>query len=198
MSRSYVKEAIWCIPFIFCQISCSSIFSIYCNLYILLSVLTALAWFKSASSSSFLFKFVAISLSKLQFSMLRVASSTLILRDSYKHIPRMLYCGHTICEICLCNILDSNIKIGKEFFCPSCITPHTNIKTKEDIKNLIKNISLMRICEKIELKKTILSNSIASIKNLDISLQNSLKFNNFNNDNRNLQQFNNPFLNNKV
>jgi hydrogenase maturation factor len=117
--------------------------------------------------------------------------------DSYKHIPRMLYCGHTICEICLFDILDSNIRIGKEFFCPSCMTPHINIKTKEDIKNLIKNISLMRICEKLELRKNILSSSIKSSKNFDISFQNSLKINN-NNENKNLQNFHNPFLNNKV
>ena len=86
--------------------------------------------------------------------------------DSYKHIPRMLYCGHTICEICVVNILDSNIKKEKEFFCPSCMTPHPNIKTMDDIKNLIKNINLLRICEKIEIRKSILSSSITSSKNL--------------------------------
>jgi hypothetical protein len=121
--------------------------------------------------------------------------------DSNKHIPRMLYCGHTICEICLCNILEANLKLQKEFFCPSCMTSHSNIKTIDDIKNLIKNISLLRICEKMELRRSILSSSIASSKNnLDISLHNS--FRNFNKNNYNYyynsREGINPFLKNKV
>lgn len=114
--------------------------------------------------------------------------------DTYKHIPRMLYCGHTICEICLINIFNTNKLNGKEFFCPSCMTPHINIKSIEDIKNLIKNINLLRICEKIEIKKSILSSSIASSKNLDMShnsLRNHISTSNLNN-------VNNPFSSDKV
>jgi hypothetical protein len=117
--------------------------------------------------------------------------------DSYKHIPRMLYCGHTICEICLCNILESNLRVQKEFFCPSCMTSHLNIKTIDDIKNLIKNISLLRICEKMELRRSILSSSITSSRNnLDISLHSS--FRNLNkNSNKNYEKnYNNNYNNN--
>lgn len=92
--------------------------------------------------------------------------------DTQNHIPRMLYCGHTICEICLINIFTTNKSKDKDFFCPTCMTPHKHIKTTNDIKNLIKNINLLRICEKIELRKSILSSSISSSKNLDVSHQN--------------------------
>ena len=100
--------------------------------------------------------------------------------DNKIHIPRMLNCGHTICELCLVNIFDTNKNKANILFCPSCMNPLPNIKKIEDIKNLIKNINLLRISEKIESKINLLTNSMTSLKNLGNIYSNKNNFNNKN------------------
>jgi hypothetical protein len=94
--------------------------------------------------------------------------------DSVIHIPRILSCGHTICEVCLLGmlkkakplpiILERNNNANKsEMFCPSCMKKQPEISNEEDIKKLIKNINLLRITEKIESKKNFLLQSHRSM-----------------------------------
>ena len=78
--------------------------------------------------------------------------------DSQKKIPRLLSCGHTFCEVCLISILNSANSKGSDLFCPNCMAKHKDIKKEEDIKNLIKNFNLLRIVEKIESRKTVITN----------------------------------------
>lgn len=70
----------------------------------------------------------------------------------------MLSCGHTFCESCLISLLISAKTKNNDFFCPNCMSKQKEIKNEEDIKNLIKNFNLLRIVEKIESRKTFVSN----------------------------------------
>jgi hypothetical protein len=65
-------------------------------------------------------------------------------------IKRLLNCGHSLCEICLLALFQKAKRVAKEFICPTCNTIHKEIKSEEDVKNLIKNFNLLRIVEKIE------------------------------------------------
>jgi hypothetical protein len=65
--------------------------------------------------------------------------------DSDIYIPRILTCGHTFCEFCLKRIISSK-KIIK---CPSCQLTINDIQNENEIKNLIKNINLLQIAEKL-------------------------------------------------
>ena len=44
-----------------------------------------------------------------------------------------------------------------DFFCPNCMSKQKEITKEEDIKALIKNFNLLRIVEKIEARKSVLS-----------------------------------------
>lgn len=106
--------------------------------------------------------------------------------DSAIHIPRILSCGHTICELCLLVMLKktkqfpivleiNNINVQKpEMFCPSCMKKQPEISNEDDIKKLIKNINLLRISEKIENKKNYLIQSHRSM----LTSRDNFNFNN--------------------
>jgi hypothetical protein len=95
--------------------------------------------------------------------------------DSVRHIPRILSCGHTICEECLLSMFDKN---NSEMFCPSCMTKQASIKCAEDIRGLIKNINLLRISEKLDSRKNCM-NSITSFNNTNLSMSSALSKNSF-------------------
>lgn len=88
--------------------------------------------------------------------------------DCQVHIPRILNCGHTICEVCLLNMFN---KKGGEMVCPSCMKKQKEIKKVEDIQKLIKNINLLRIVEKLDTKKNNQSSFLNS-KDLNFSFLN--------------------------
>ena len=100
----------------------------------------------------------------------------LIYWDSTEHIPRLLSCGHSFCQICLMNILKKSIQNKTLFRCPTCNSVQKNIKTEKDIQNLIKNYNLLEISDKIEERrsttresnsKKLNTNSIMNILQLD-------------------------------
>jgi hypothetical protein len=74
--------------------------------------------------------------------------------DSVVHIPRLLSCGHTLCESCLISILKMARSKSTDFFCPNCMNKQKEIREEKDIKSLVKNINLLRIVEKIETRKS--------------------------------------------
>ena len=104
--------------------------------------------------------------------------------DVVVHIPRILSCGHTICEACLISMLKSATSKNTEMFCPSCMKKQKKIKDEEDIKKLIKNINLLRISEKIESRKSSNCQSfLTSRDNLNFSIfSKNLNSSRFNND----------------
>jgi hypothetical protein len=79
--------------------------------------------------------------------------------DPIIHIPRLLACGHTLCESCLISILKMAKSKNTDFFCPNCMNKQKEIKEEKDIKLLVKNINLLRIVEKIETRKSIMQQS---------------------------------------
>lgn len=88
-------------------------------------------------------------------------------------IPRLLQCGHTFCQTCLLSLLSSSQKKGTDFFCPNCMAKHKEIRNESAILSLIKNFHLLRIAEKIEIRKTIIKNSIDESK-LDESMMSTI------------------------
>jgi len=66
----------------------------------------------------------------------------------------LLACGHTFCEICLIKILNKN---WGDLTCPTCQAKFKNIQCESDIKSLIKNYNLLRIVDKLESRKSIIS-----------------------------------------
>jgi hypothetical protein len=91
--------------------------------------------------------------------------------DAAVHIPRILSCGHTICEACLISMFRKAKSKESEMFCPSCMKKQKHINEENDIKNLIKNINLLRITEKIESRKTSMFQSFLTNRdNLNISM----------------------------
>jgi hypothetical protein len=91
--------------------------------------------------------------------------------DVNVHIPRILSCGHTICEACLISMFKKSKT--NELFCPSCMKKQKEIVDETDIKKLIKNICLLRIAEKIESRKTAMSQSFLTGRDLNLSFLNN-------------------------
>lgn len=91
--------------------------------------------------------------------------------DSLIHIPRILSCGHTLCEVCLTSMLKLAKSKNTDLFCPSCMCKQKEIESEGDIRKLIKNINLLRIAEKIETRKSIVSQSFMNSKVFDMTLQ---------------------------
>jgi len=58
-----------------------------------------------------------------------------------------------------------------DFFCPNCMSKQKEITKEEDIKALIKNFNLLRIVEKIEARKSVLSHT-SFVNDKDKSLKN--------------------------
>jgi hypothetical protein len=79
--------------------------------------------------------------------------------DTKFHVPRILSCGHTICEACLLSMFKISKGKGTNMFCPSCMGKQNDILEEGDISKLIKNINLLRIVEKMEMRKTGLKQS---------------------------------------
>ena len=76
--------------------------------------------------------------------------------DLEVHIPKILPCGHTICQACLLALLNSSNSNSSELSnlkCPICQDEHQTISSKEDISNLKENQLLISITDKIETKK---------------------------------------------
>ena len=76
--------------------------------------------------------------------------------DLEVHIPKILPCGHTVCQACLLALLNSSNLISSELSnlkCPICQDEHQTLSSKEDISNLKENQLLISITDKIENKK---------------------------------------------
>lgn len=105
----------------------------------------------------------------------------------FKHMIRLLPCGHTICEVCLKGLLNISKTKEKEFQCPICNAKHKDIESENDLKKLIKNINLLRIAEKFENRRSTISkmNVIDNdknrngISNPNIMISNEVKSENF-------------------
>ena len=88
--------------------------------------------------------------------------------DSETHIPKILPCGHTICQACLYSLLDQSLNsislTGTNFKCPLCQDELTKLSSKEDISNLKENHALLTIADKFEnTRKKNNTNSLLSI-----------------------------------
>lgn len=106
--------------------------------------------------------------------------------DTITHIPRILSCGHTICEACLISMFRNASSKGSGMFCPSCMKLQKKIKEESDIKKLIKNINLLRITEKIDQRRSAMGQSFLSKDNLNMSIfSKNLNSSRFVNDNLN-------------
>ena len=90
--------------------------------------------------------------------------------DNKKHIPRILSCGHSICEQCLKAIVLKNNQ--GNFECPTCRRIQTNLKSLDDIQKLKKNISLMKIYDKVDQHKDNLMSMSFSKSYLDTNNSN--------------------------
>ena len=92
--------------------------------------------------------------------------------DTETHIPKILACGHTICQNCIYEISKKIISKEEKFFkCPICNYEIMNITTKEDVIDLKQNLSLLNIVDKVSINK-----SRANISN-NISLSMSAHLN---------------------
>ena len=74
--------------------------------------------------------------------------------DTETHIPKILACGHTICQNCIYEISKKILsKEEKLFKCPICNYEIMTITTKEDILDLKKNLSLLNLVDKVSTTK---------------------------------------------
>ena len=74
--------------------------------------------------------------------------------DTETHIPKILACGHTICQNCIYEISKKILsKEEKLFKCPICNYEIMTITTKEDILDLKKNLSLLNLVDKVTTTK---------------------------------------------
>ena len=84
--------------------------------------------------------------------------------DTENHIPKILACGHTICQNCIYE-MSKNIlsKEEKLFKCPICNYEIMPIATKEDVLDIKKNVSLLNLVDKVSSTKSRLniSNNIS-------------------------------------
>ena len=80
--------------------------------------------------------------------------------DTETHTPKILACGHTICQSCIYEISEKILsKEEKLFKCPICNYEIMTITTKEDIMDFKKNSSLLNLVDKMTTKnKANLSN----------------------------------------
>ena len=70
--------------------------------------------------------------------------------DTETHIPKILACGHTICQNCIYEISKQLLsKEEKLFKCPICNYEIMTITTTEDVLDLKKNLSLINLVDKV-------------------------------------------------
>ena len=84
--------------------------------------------------------------------------------DTENHIPKILACGHTICQNCIYEMSKKILsKEEKLFKCPICNHEIMTIATKEDVLDLKKNVSLLNLVDKVSSTKSRLniSNNIS-------------------------------------
>ena len=80
--------------------------------------------------------------------------------DSKYNIPKILPCGHTVCLTCIKGIFNTCKKRNNNFLCPICkYNLSIKLKTEKDIENLLSNITLLNIVEKLENRRELLNNS---------------------------------------
>jgi len=74
--------------------------------------------------------------------------------DTETHIPKILACGHTICQNCIYEISKKILsKDEKLFKCPICNYEIMTITSKEDILDFKKNDSLLDLVDKVTTTK---------------------------------------------
>ena len=84
--------------------------------------------------------------------------------DTETHIPKILACGHTICQNCIYEMSKKILSKEEKFFkCPICNYEIMSIATKEDVLDLKKNVSLLNLADKVSMNKSRLniSNNIS-------------------------------------
>ena len=96
--------------------------------------------------------------------------------DTENHIPKILACGHTICQNCIYEMSKKILsKEEKLFKCPICNYEIMTIATKEDVLDLKKNVSLMNLVDKVSSNKSRLNIS----NNISLSMSGHLNTSSF-------------------
>ena len=96
--------------------------------------------------------------------------------DTETHIPKILACGHTICQNCIYEISKKLLsKEEKLFKCPICNYEIMTITTKEDIMDLKKNLSLINLVDKVTTTK----NRVNMSNNISMSMSAHLNTSSF-------------------
>ena len=103
-------------------------------------------------------------------------------------IPRILPCGHTICQSCILKQIQNKSK--QIFKCPNCDKEINSLESPKDVLNLRKNSALLALIDKVQTYK---SNN--NISNISLSSQN-LNYSNLNPDINNSRINNNKGQNN--
>ena len=95
--------------------------------------------------------------------------------DTETHIPKILACGHTICQNCIYELSKKLLsKEEKLFKCPICNYEIMTITTKEDIMDIKKNLSLINLVDKVAFTK-----SRANLSNISMSMSAHLNTSSF-------------------
>jgi hypothetical protein len=95
--------------------------------------------------------------------------------DTETHIPKILACGHTICQNCIYEISKKLLSQEEKLFkCPICNYEIMTITTKEDIMDLKKNLSLINLVDKVATNK-----SRANMSNISMSMSAHLNTSSF-------------------
>ena len=90
--------------------------------------------------------------------------------DTEIHIPKILSCGHTICQNCIKETSQKIITNGeKSFKCPLCNYEIMNTANKAEIMELKENSSLMNLVDKVNTTKNRLNISMSLSNNLNAS-----------------------------
>ena len=90
--------------------------------------------------------------------------------DTETHIPKILACGHTICQNCIYEISKKLLSQEEKLFkCPICNYEIMTITTKEDIMDLKKNLSLINLVDKVANNK-----SRVNMSNISMSMSANL------------------------
>lgn len=93
--------------------------------------------------------------------------------DNKKHVPRILSCGHSICEECLSKIIGESKDKGVN--CPTCNVAQMDLKSVDDINKLKKNAFIIRIYDKVESNKKNLMSMSFTTQSLDKTDENFFK-----------------------